>query len=325
MRAFRFANAAEGLKLCDLPVPEPSEGFALIQTKAAGLCHSDTHVLHGGGEAWMCNLPITLGHEVSGVIAKLGDESSPFQVNDRVAVACVGHPIEERNFSECLGVGVDGGYAEYAVAPFKYLVKIPDGVDFPEAAVATDSIATAFHAVVTEGGVNKSNISKVSTVAVIGLGGLGLNGVAIAALSGAKIYGVDINTSKFDQARCVGAFACATSLSDFPGVTFDVILDFVGAQKTVETAVSIVRDGGTIVLVGLASSRIQLPTADIVTRNLSLKGSTSASIDEFVEVLELLSSKALTPQIREIPFEEVPSALESLSHGEVTGRLYTRP
>jgi propanol-preferring alcohol dehydrogenase len=252
---------------------------------------------------------------------KLGDNpSTRFQVNDRVAVACVGHPIEERNFQKALGVGCDGGYAEYAVAPIKNLVKLPDGVDFAEAAVATDSIATAYHAVVTEGG-----ITKASTVAIIGLGGLGLNGLAIAALCGAKVYGIDIITTKFDQARAAGAIECATSLTDLTGVAFDVIIDFAGAQSTVETAVSTVRNGGTVVLVGLASTLVQLPTADIVTRNLSLKGSTSASIHELGEVLKLLDSKALTPQIREIPFEEIPRGLESLGQGDVGGRLYAIP
>lgn len=135
MKAFQFLGVEQGLLLRDVPVPTPRANQALIKVKAAGLCHSDNHVLHGGGAAWMCALPIILGHEVAGVIVELGpNESSavpPLKVGDRVAVACVGHPIQERNFQEALGVGCDGGYAEYAVAPIKNLVKIPNNVDFP--------------------------------------------------------------------------------------------------------------------------------------------------------------------------------------------------
>ncbi|KAG8161493.1 hypothetical protein KVR01_008480 [Diaporthe batatas] len=322
MKAYRFLGAEEGMALHEVPVPTPGPGHALIQVKAAGLCHSDTHVLHGGGAAWMCKLPITLGHEIAGVITALGDgpSSSSLKVGDRVAVACVGHPIQERNFQEALGVGCDGGYADYAVAPLKNLVKLPDSVSFVAAAVATDSIATAYHAVVAEGQVSKS-----ATVAVIGLGGLGLNGVAIAALRGARVFGVDINTDKFEQARAVGAVDCATSLAQFKDETFDVILDFAGAQPTVEAAVSTVRPGGCVVLVGLAAQKIQITTTSLVTNNVSLRGSTSASVQEFSEVLDLLASGSLEPCVEEIPFEDIPKGLEMLGRGEVNGRLYTIP
>lgn len=327
MKAFRFLGVEDGLALRELPVPTPGPGQALIQVKAAGLCHSDTHVLHGGGAAWMCALPITLGHEVAGIITSLGDGpaaasslSPPFKVGDRVAVACVGHPIQERNFQEAIGVGCDGGYADYAVAPLKNLVRLPDSVSFVDAAVATDSIATAYHAVVAEGSVSES-----TTIAVIGLGGLGLNGVAIAALRGARVFGVDINTDKFEQARQLGAVDCATSLKQFEGETFDVVLDFAGAQPTVEAAVATVRPGGCVVLVGLAARKVQITTTSLVTQNVSLKGSTSASIQEFREVLDLLASGSLKPYVQEIPFEDIPKGLEMLGKGEVNGRFYTIP
>lgn len=324
MKAFQFLGTEEGLALQDLPVPTPGPGQALIEVKAAGLCHSDTHVLHGGGAAWMCALPITLGHEIAGIIVSLGDPPSPspaaLKVGDRVAVACVGHPIQDRNFQEALGVGCDGGYADYAVAPLKNLVRLPDSVSFADAAVATDSVATAYHAVVAEGRVSAS-----TTVAVVGLGGLGLNGVAVAALRGARVFGVDTNTDKFEQARALGAVDCATSLGMFVGETFDVVLDFVGAQQTVEAAVAAVRPGGCAVLVGLAAEKVQITTTSLVTQNVSLKGSTSASVQEFREVLDLLASGSLKPHVQEIPFEDIPKGLERLGRGEVNGRLYTVP
>lgn len=322
MKAFQFLGVGEGLQLRDIPIPKPGKDHALIQVKAAGLCHSDTHVLHGGGGGWMCKMPIILGHEVAGTVVEIGGDghSHLFNVGDRVAVACVGHPIQQRNFQEALGVGCDGGYAEYTVAPIKNLVKLPDAVGFAQAAVATDSIATAYHAIVTEGLVNKQ-----STVCIIGLGGLGLNGVAIAAAQGAQVYGVDISSSKFEPARHAGAIECTTSLSHLSDKTFDVIVDFAGAQETVQGAMSAVRMGGIVVLVGLAAATIQVTTSDLVTKNISLRGSTSASIEELEKILEMLAIGELIPQIEEIPFQDVPQSLERLGTGEVTGRLYTVP
>ncbi|TDZ15309.1 alcohol dehydrogenase [Colletotrichum orbiculare MAFF 240422] len=321
MRVFRFHGPDQGLTLETLPIPSPTANHALIRVKAAGLCHSDTHVLHGGGAAWMCALPVTLGHEIAGEITSLGQTTATtFKVGDRVAVACVGHPIQERNFQEALGVGCDGGYAEYTVAPLKNLVKIPDEVGYAEAAVATDSIATAYHAVVTEGQIEAS-----MTVAVIGLGGLGLSGVAVAALRGARIFGVDLNHTKFDQAKALGAVDCASSIKAFEKETFDVVLDFAGAQKTVEDALHTVRPGGCVVLVGLAAQSVSITTTSLVTKNVSLRGSTSASIQEFRDVLGLLAAKALKPVLEEIPFEDVPKGLDRLGEGDVAGRLYTTP
>ncbi|KXH60136.1 hypothetical protein CSAL01_12919, partial [Colletotrichum salicis] len=197
---------------------------------------------------------------------------------------------------------------------------IPDQVGFAEAAVATDSVATAYHAVVAKGRVFDSH-----TVAVIGLGGLGLNGLAIATYRGARVFGVDIDTDKFEQAKEFGARDCATDLKSLSNETFDVILDFAGAQKTVEAAISSVRPGGCVVLVGLAAQSVQITTTVIVTQIVTLKGSTSASIQEFREILDLIASGSIRPFMKEIPFEDVGKGLELLATGNVNGRLYTIP
>jgi len=325
MNAYQFLGAEEGIVLRKLPIPEPNNEQALIKVEAAGLCHSDTHVLHGGGAAWMRALPITLGHEIAGTIVKLGGSkssprASPLKHGDKVAVACVGHPIETRSFEHAPGVGYDGGYAEYVIAYVENIVKIPENVSFAHAAVATDAVSTAYHAVVVEG-----DVTETTTVAIIGLGGLGLNGLAIAAARGARVYGVDINTSKFEKAISIGAVECAASLSQLSTQHFDVIVDFAGAQSTVEAAVTTVKLGGIVVVVGLASDTIKLSTTDIVTRNITIRGSTSASIEDLGNVLSLISSGVIQPLIEEIAFHDIPKELERLNSNQVTGRLFTVP
>lgn len=157
------------------------------------------------------------------------------------------------------------------------------------------------------------------------MGGLGLNGLAIASLKGARPYGIDINESKFSQAANLGALECATSLDAFSDKELDLIIDFAGTQETVQNAISAVRPGGTVVLVGLASSTICITTTSLVTRNVSLKGSTSASIAELQEVLELLSSGSLTPMIEQIAFADLKVGLELLDSNKVANRLYVIP
>ncbi|KAH7334193.1 chaperonin 10-like protein, partial [Pyrenochaeta sp. MPI-SDFR-AT-0127] len=227
MNAYQFLGVEEGIVLRRLPIPEPNNEQALIKVEAAGLCHSDTHVLHGGGAAWMRALPITLGHEIAGTIVKLGGsnpspQAASLKQGDKVAIACIGHPIEARSFEHAPGVGYDGGYAEYTIAYIENIVKIPENVSFANAAIATDAISTAYHAVIVEG-----NVTETTTIAIV--------------------YGVDISASKFEKAISMGAVECATSLSQLSTQNFDVIVDFAGAQSTVEAAVTTVKLGGLVV------------------------------------------------------------------------------
>lgn len=155
-------------------------------------------------------------------------------------------------------------------------------------------------------------------------GGLGLDGVAIAAARGAIVYSVDISEAKLGPARHAGAIECATSLDHSSDKTFDVILDFAGAQATVGGVVC--REAGrNCVLVGLAASTVEITTIEIVMNNISLKGSTSASIDELRHLLDMVAAGKLTPQIEAVPFEDVPISLKRLGSGEVMGQLYTVP
>ncbi|KIV91604.1 hypothetical protein PV10_06122 [Exophiala mesophila] len=319
MKAFQYERPAVGVKMKDVPVPEPTDGQVLIAVEAAGLCHSDCTIMNGKGN-WVAKSPITLGHEVAGKIVRTGPGVSKFQVGDEVAIALLSHPLEKASWATAVGLGYDGGYAEYAIAYVDSLVKIPDGVTFAQAAVATDSISTAYHAVVAEGGVTDS-----TTVGIVGLGGLGLNGVTIAGLQGATVYGFDIATEKFENAVLNGATKCFSSLSEASDITFDVILDFAGVGSTTAAAVSRVKPGGTVVLVGLGAAEATISTHDLVTRSIKIRGSIGASLQEFQTVLDLIAQGKISPFLQEIPFSEVGEGLERLDRNEVLGRLFTRP
>ncbi|KPM44870.1 hypothetical protein AK830_g1592 [Neonectria ditissima] len=194
MKAFQYQDSKTGLELRDIPVPEPGNGQVQLEVKAAGMCHSDCHIVSGTSDAWLIKKPITLGHEVAGIITKLGPGVSGFHLGDRVAVSQVCHPVEERDWSLGIGLGFDGGYARYAVAPSRRLMHVPDKVTFAQAAVATDALTTSYHAVVAEAGAKPG-----TTIGVIGLGGLGMSGLAFGILQGATVHGIDIDEGKFER------------------------------------------------------------------------------------------------------------------------------
>lgn len=200
------------------------------------------------------------------------------------------------------------------------ITRIPDSVSFAQAAVATDSVATAYHAIVTGGCISSS-----STVTVIGLGGLGLAGVQIALLKGVAVYGIDRDASKLGAARALGASGCAQSLDEFSGICFDVVCGFAGAGATTAAAVTRVRAGGRVVLIGLVSAESTLDTHDLITRNVSLQGSVGASKTGLQDVLQLIAQGQLRPFVKEIPFDDIPKEIEKLRMGKINGRLFTDP
>lgn len=318
MKAYRFNSAETGLQLQNIALPQASSGEVLIAVKAAGLCHSDCHILKGN--AWVGKLPITLGHEVAGTIVALPDERSSFRVGDRVAVALISHPMEKLQLSASIGLGFDGGFADYVTAPVTHVVRIPDKVSFEQAAVATDSISTAYHAIIAE-----AKVTSTTTVAVVGLGGLGLNGLRIAALQGARVYGIDINPNKCAAATKLGAVECFASLDSMKDVTIDVVVDFVGLSGTLSKAITAVKPGGRVVAVGLGENEVNLPLFTLVTRGIELKGSIGASLQDLHCALALIASGDICPVLEGIPFIDLAKGFDRLERGEVNGRLFTRP
>ncbi|KAF8859140.1 GroES-like protein [Acephala macrosclerotiorum] len=292
MKAYQFEDAVTGLQLRDIPVPTPQAGEVLLRVEAAGLCHTDCHITDSHVDDWIRKRPITLSHEVAGIITKVGSQVTSFNISDRVA-------------ENAVRIGFDGGYAEYMTVATRFVVPIPSNVNFEQAAVAGDSILTAYHAVVHD---------TTKTVAVIGLGGVGLNGARVAALQGATVYGIDINEAKFDEA-----------LKQVSHVKFDAILDFAGVGTTTAAAVKAVKAGGRVVLVGMGAPTMELSTLAIVTRRIQIRGSLGASIPEFGQVLGLISGGDIVPALEEIPFMDVVDGLKRVERSEVNGRLFTRP
>lgn len=321
MKAYQFSSPAKGLEHRQLPVPVPGESQLLVQIKAAGLCHTDCNIISGLDNTFFWNRPMTLGHEIAGVVVECGPGVSKFAVGDSVvAVITTKHPVEIGDVVQSPGVGRDGGFAEFVLLDEWKTLPMPDGITFAQAAVATDAVATAYHAVVTEG-----QISKSSKVAIIGLGGLGLSAVQIASHLGAKVYGVDLHRRKFPVALKSGAHCCGRTMDDFPGVKFDVVFDFAGVGTTTAGAAKAVKAGGKVVLVGLSKKEATLDTHSFVTLGVRLVGCVGSSTEEVKEAMQLVADGIIKPDIEEIPFSNLPNELKRLERGESIGRLYTDP
>ncbi|KAH0041126.1 GroES-like protein, partial [Aureobasidium melanogenum] len=323
MQTYRFEKGEGAIQRRTLPIPQPAADQVLITVKAAGLCHSDLHILHGGladSGPFAVHPPLTLGHEVAGTISSVGPGVTSFQPGDRVSVAQIGYPIEETSWDSAVGLGCDGGLAEYVIAHTRHVVRVPENVPLHLAAVATDAVSTAYHAVVTE-----AEAGPGKNIAIVGLGGLGLNGVVSASLQGAKVYGFDIDTKRFEAAKKSGAIACYQSLDEMEDGFFDAIVDFAGVGKTTALAIKRVKVGGVVVLIGLGVNEATLPTSLLTMKSIHLRGSMGASLQEYQRILEHIEAGEIVPVTEEIPFDDVSDGLDRLAAGNVSGRLWTDP
>lgn len=319
MNAFQFCKKSNELSLNHVPIPKPGPDQVLLRVEAVGLCHTDCSFLLGHNLPFLEKDVITLGHEVAGVVHSVGGGVDGWAVGDRAAIAHIAHPMAQRDFTVSPGLGIDGGFAPFIVIPASRLLRVPESIPLSYAAIATDAIASSYHAVAIEG-----NVQAGMTVAIIGLGGLGMPGLRTAVLRGAEVDGFDLVEAKFEEAIALGARKCWTGILD-ADVQYDVVVDFVGSNKTVNDSISRVKDGGRVVLVGFSPGNVEITPSVLITRSIVLVGSAGASVADLEEVFRLLAKGELFPTATEIQFEDIPEALKQLSQGGVHGRQWTKP
>ena len=303
MRAVRFHGPGRRPALEDVPIPEPGPGDVRVRVRACGICGSDVHIVHGVTPA---AVPLTLGHEPSGVVDDPGD--SDWTAGDRVSIAagygcgeCALCEADRENVCPRLhipGITRDGAQAEYVVVPARALVALPDSVDVATGAIVTDAVATPFHAI------RRNGVSSGMTAVVYGLGGLGLHAVTILKqVVGAHVIGVDM----LPAARVRGLkFGCdevvdaaegkpASRVRDLTGGGADAAFEFVGAAAVTDQAVKSLRRGGTCTVVGVTPEPLNLglPQALLVAGEVTIQGSFGCSGAELAELVALVGDGSL--------------------------------
>lgn len=312
MSAWRWTGTGLPLDIQEIPVPEPGDDEVLIKVRAAGMCHSDVgEIDEPSWAATITRNPITLGHEIAGEIAAVGNEVAGWRPGQRVGVHPLGRTVP--------GYSRDGGYAAYTIAPAGDLVAVPDDLSHELAAVGTDAGMTSYHAVAGVAGVRAG-----MRVGIIGLGGLGQLGAQLAVHLGAEVYAAEVSAEARALAASWGLAGTVGSADDLRGLRLDAVVDFVGAGTTTEAAVHAIRVGGDVVMVGLGAEHTTLTTADVIHQKARIHGSSGGTREDIEAVYQLLASGTLQPALESISFDEVPSGIDRLRAGTVRGRLVVR-
>src|SRR5215470_7435463 len=208
MKAVRLTQIGKPLESADVSVPEIGASDVLIRVVAAGICHSDAH--YRDGVSKMDNLPVTLGHEVAGIVEQVGKDVSNVSRGDRVSVHYLVHcgtcefcVLGQEQFCrsvQMIGKHRDGGYAEFIKVPGANSFLLPKEISFEVGAIMMCSSATALHAL------HKARFKPGESIAIFGFGGLGFSALQLAhAFDCGDVYVVEINPAKIESAASMGA------------------------------------------------------------------------------------------------------------------------
>ncbi len=335
--AFYEHGLLEKVQYTDVPKPTIGPDEVLLEVKAAALNRLDLWVL-AGWPGLKLKLPHIMGSDGAGVIAQRGANVTSFAVGDRVAVnPTLGSDTDYfgrrglDNLSDhfaILGEHVDGFFAEYTAVPARNLLKMPDDANFAEAAAASLVYVTAWHSLITRGGLQAGE-----SVLIVGAGG-GVNTAAIqiARLAGAdRIYVVGSTAEKLAKAKALGAdLLINRNEEDWGKAIFkatnrrgvDVVVDNVGAA-TFQTSLRALKKGGRLLTVGNTSGpKFEIDNRLIFGKHLSIIGSTMGSSADYETVMNLVFNGRLHPVIDTIyPLSEGVTALDRLAAGDVMGKL----
>lgn len=299
MKAVRMVAPRAPLALCEVPVPTVGAGDVRVRVQAAGICHSDAH--YRAGTSRVEPLPMTLGHEVAGVVERVGEQVQHLKAGDRVClhymVTC-GHCAycNEGQEQFCtsgtmIGKYRDGGYAEYISVPARSVFVLPDAISFEAGAVMMCSSATSFHAL------HKARLKPGETVAVFGVGGLGMSAVQLAFAMGAlQVYAVDINAARLALAGHFGALP-VNALEGDPaeqirelthGRGVDVAIEVIGLPQTMRQAVLSLAVQGRAALAGITRKSFEVaPYDELINREAEIIGVSDHLAQELPLLLEL--------------------------------------
>src|SRR5262245_13431303 len=344
MLAYRLLQAQTQPEFQDVPEPHAGPGQVVVRVAGSGLCHTDFTVIARDRAHWGDDPPpFTLGHEIAGWVEEVGAGVTRLRPGDAVAVnpslASCGqcHNCRSGEENHCLyqkavrapGVGYDGGHAPYVLVPeARFLAAIGD-LDPVVAAPLTDAGVTTYAAI-------KSALPGIwpgSTAVVIGVGGLGLYAVQfLRQLTGDHIVAVDSSEARLKLAREYGADNVVSSGPDAAdqirqltgGVGAAFVLDCVGVNATLSTAVAALSWRGRLTLVGAGGGSSPFdffkmpPGAQLVT---SLNGGGLA----LKEVVDMAALGRLRILVDRYPLNKAKQAYDDFEHGRLVGRAVLIP
>lgn len=332
MKAALVHAFGKPLQIEEVAIPTPGPGQILVKIEACGVCHTDLHAAHGD---WPVKPqpPFIPGHEGVGHVVDVGTGVKRVKAGDRVGIpwlysAC-GHCEHCLAGWETLcesqqntGYSVNGGFAEYVLADAEYVGLLPKRIGFVEIAPILCAGVTVYK------GLKVTDTKPGDWVAISGIGGLGHMAVQYAKAMGLNVAAVDIDDTKLDLARRLGAAVTVNATTTDPaaflkkeiGGAHGVLVTAV-SPKAFSQALGMVRRGGTVSLNGLPPGDFPLPIFDIVLGGITVRGSIVGTRLDLQESLMFADEGKVKATVATDTLDNINDVFTRMERGEIEGRV----
>jgi propanol-preferring alcohol dehydrogenase len=318
----RHPRVVEQLPLdaVDLPIPKPGNDEVLVRVHACGVCHTDLHTVEGEISV---KLPVVPGHQIVGVVEKIGANVKGFRIGDRVGVPWLHHTCGECEFcrsdrenlcdnAQFTGFHVNGGYAEYAVALAAFVVGIPNGFDDAHAAPLLCAGIIGYRAL------RLSNVRPQQTLGLYGFGASAHIAIQIARRWGCEVYVATRGAEHQRLAKELGATWVGRA-EDLPNDTLHAAVMFAPAGGLVPEALRALRKGGTLALAGIYMTPIPELNYERLYHERILRSVANATRDDARQLMQLAGQIPLRTEVQTFPLADANRALAALKHSEIHG------
>ena len=308
----------------ELSLPTIKEGFALLKIRRIGICGTDLHAFEGSQPFF--SYPRVLGHELAGEIVDI-EAHSVFKKGDFVTIvpyyscgncgACLIGKTNCCTHLQVAGVHVDGGMAEYFLAPIANLMK--------DSALSLDELALVEPLAIGAHGIRRAQIQAGDRVLVVGAGPIGLGAVKMAQIAGADVILMDVNAKRLAHVQEKWGINLAINplnedpliiLKDYTnGQMPEVVIDATGNVKAMEASFAYMAHGGVFVLIGLQLQPISFSHPEFHKREGTLMSSRNATKEDFQRVIDGMKAGLIDAHdfiSHRLAFEDVPTEFSHL-------------
>lgn len=336
VKALQKFGPDQPFKVTEIERRDPREDDVVIKIEAAGICHSDLHTIHN--EWGQAHFPLAVGHEIAGTVEAVGSAVTKFKVGDRVGVGCLVNScgqceqctagfennclkgnVGTYNSRDVDGSITQGGYAQKITVNERFVLRIPDALDFDVAAPLLCAGITTYSPLARWG------VKPGMKVAIMGLGGLGHMGLQFAVAMGAEVTVLSRSLSKAEEAAKLGAArTLATSEEGFFKKyrgEFDLILNTISAPIDLNAYLGLLKPRGVLSVVGLPPQPLQLRMGSLVGGGKVLTGNNIGGIPETQEMLDFCAEHGIGAVIEKVAVDQVDEAYERVADGKVHFRV----
>ena len=309
------------LQYIEVPVREPNNGEVLVRVRCCGVCRTDLHVIEG--ELTPRKSPVIPGHQIVGIVKRTGKDTSRFSIGSRVGIAwlhqtdgtcsyCRSGAENLCDHPEFTGYTVDGGYAEYVIAPEQFMYAIPEKFTDEQAAPLLCAGIIGFRSL------RLSGIQAGGNLGFYGFGAAAHVAIQVARHWGVEVYAATRDTRHQQLALDLGAKWAGGTFAE-PPVKLDAAIVFAPAGEIVPAALKSLRKGGTLVLGGIHMSPIPSFDYDLLYQERVVRSVANNTRQDGEDFLKVAAEIPIKTRVQLFSLSEANRALNALKNDAISG------